>query len=142
MLLPYLDMGNLYFSAIAQRDIGKLDIILNSALRSTFSLRNPRDEHNVNLYNRANLFSLTYRHKYFVLNLIHRLVSTEDNVLYEPVRETRRNIAPLVKTSIAINQTIAKATVYVARDLWNSLSSDIRSVENHNVFKNFIRKKC
>ena len=89
MLVP-----GMYTTVMLYGDIGKLDIILNSALRSTFSIRNPRDEHNVNLYNRANLFSLTYRHKYFLLNLIHRLVSTEDIVLYEPVRQTHRNIAP------------------------------------------------
>ena len=47
-------MGNLYVLAMAQRDSRKPDIILNSALRSTFSIQNPRDEHNVNLYNRTN----------------------------------------------------------------------------------------
>ena len=57
MLLPYLDMGNLYFSSLPQRDTGKLDIILNSALRAVYNIKNPRDVHNVNIYNRANMFS-------------------------------------------------------------------------------------
>ena len=33
MLLPYLDMGNLFFSSQTLKDQGKLDIILNTALR-------------------------------------------------------------------------------------------------------------
>ena len=140
MLLPYLDMGNLYFSSLIQSDTGKLDIILNSALRSVYNISNPIDVHNVTIYKRANLFSLSFRRKYFLLNLIHRLIHTGDIVMYQSVRETRRNIAPLVKTSVAINQTIAKSTVFVARSLWNSLSPDDRLIENHDAFKNIIRK--
>ena len=50
------------------------------------------------------------------------------------------NIAPLLNTTVAINQTIAKSTVFVARDLWNSLSPEVRLIENHETFKNIIRK--
>ena len=85
MLLPYLDMGNLYFSLLSQKDLGKLDVILNSALRSVYQIKIPRNAHNLDIYNRANLFSLTFRRKYFMLNLIHRLVQTEEIDLYKNV---------------------------------------------------------
>ena len=116
MLLPYLDMGNLYFSTLSHKELGKLDTILNSALRTVYNIRVPWETHNVDIYNRANLFSLTYRRKYFMLNLIHRLIYTGDIELHEPVRVTRRNQAPILKTIIASNQTIAKSPVYTARN--------------------------
>ena len=140
MLLPYLDMGNLYFSALSQKELGKLDTILNSALRTDYNIRVRWETHNVDIYNRANLFSLTYRRKYFMLNLIHRLIYTGDLELHEPVRVTRRNQAPILITCIDSNQTIAKSPVYTARNLWNTLSIDLRSIVNHDSFKNVIRK--
>ena len=132
-------MGNLYFSSLPQRDTGKLNIILNSALRAVYNIKNPRDVHNVNIYNRANMFSLSYRRKYFLLNLVHRLISTGSISLYQVNRTTRMNIAPLLNTTVAINQTIAKSTVFIARGLWNSLSPEVRLIENHETFKNIIR---
>ena len=103
MFLPYLDMGNLYFSALSQKELGKLDTILNSALRTVYNICVPWETHNVDIYNRANLFSLTYRPKYFMLNLIHRLIYTGDIELHERVRVTQRNQAPILKTCIASN---------------------------------------
>ena len=140
MLLPYLDMGNLYFSTITMRDMDKLDIVLNSALRFVYNIRIPREIHNVDLYDRANLFSLAFGRKYFMLNMIHRLIYTDEIALYQPLRQTRRTQAPLVKTYIASNQTIAKSGVYVARDLWNSLSPDTRLIISHDTFENLIKK--
>ena len=140
MLLPYLDMGNLYFSAIPQRELGKLDTVLNSALRSVYNVRNPRDVHTVDLYVKANLFSLSYRRKYYLLNLIHRLICTGSINLDQVNRVTRMNRAPLLKTTVASKQTIANSTVFIARDLWNSLSTEMRLIDSHEVFKNLIKK--
>ena len=141
MLLPYLDMGNLYLSAQTQKDLGKLDIILNSALRIVYRIRNPRNVHMLDLYTRANLLPLAYRRQYFMLNLVHRLIVTEDIPMYIPQRETRHNNAPLVMTSIALNQSVAKSPVFVARDLWNKLPKDVRSIADHEALKNTIRKR-
>ena len=44
-----------------------------------------------------------------------------------------------MKTYIAINDTVGKSLVYVARDLWNKLSVESRSIENLDAFK---VKKC
>ena len=74
MLLPYLDMGNLFLSSQTLGDLGKLDVILNTALQTTYNIRIPRNVHMLDLYTRANIFPLAYRRKYFMLNLIHRLL--------------------------------------------------------------------
>ena len=74
-----------------------------------------------------------------MLNFIHRLIQTEE--IDNNVRLTRRTQAPIVKTFVASNQTIAKSLlVFVARDFWNSLCPDIRSIDDHEHFKAYIKK--
>ena len=135
MLLPYLDMGNLYMSSQTAVNLNKFDVILNTALRVVYHIHKPYEAHNLDLYCRANLFSLKYRRKYFLLNMMFRLIHNGDIDLVIPLRETRNNKAPTVKTYIAINDTVGKSPVYVARDLWNKLSIESRSIENLNAFK-------
>ena len=89
MLLPYLDMGNLFFSSQTQKDQSKLDVIMNTSLRLVYGVKVAREVHTLNLYIKSNMFSLTYRRKYFMLNMIHQSID-----LHIPVRETRK-IGPL-----------------------------------------------
>ena len=70
MLLPYLDMGNMFLSSQTQNDLSKLDVVLNTALWITYNIYNPRDVHMIDLYLRANLFPLVHRRKYFMLNMV------------------------------------------------------------------------
>ena len=76
MLLPYLDMGNLFLSSQPLNELSKLDVILNTALRTVHNIYIPRDVHMLDIYTRAYLFPLLYRRKYSLLSLIHRLLST------------------------------------------------------------------
>ena len=62
-------MGNLFLSSQTLVDQGKLDVILNTALRTVYNIRNPRDVHMLDIFTRANIFPLKYRWKYFMLNL-------------------------------------------------------------------------
>ena len=64
MLPPYLDMGNFFFSSQTQKDQGKLDVILNTALRLVYGVRIAREVHTLDLYNKANLFALSFCRKY------------------------------------------------------------------------------
>ena len=141
MLLPYLDMGNLFFSSQTKKDQGKLDIILNTALRLVYGIRVAREVHLTELYTKSNMFSLTYRRKYFMLNLIHRLITTEQIELLVPERETRHNRSPLIDLYVPINDTVAKSAVHVARETWNSLSPDTRGIMDHELFKTTMRCK-
>ena len=140
MLLPYLDMGNFFFSSQNQKDLGRLDTILNTALRLVYNVRVAREVHTLDLYTRSNLFSLSFRRKYFMLNLVHRLISTKRIELIVPERETRHNQGPLIKTYVPVNDIVAKSPVYVARDFWKNLPSVLRSIVNYDSFKNTIRK--
>ena len=56
------------------------------------------------------------------------------------IAETRANRAPIVETSIAINETIGKSPVFYARDLWNKLSIDNRNIDDIVKFKAAVRK--
>ena len=101
-------MGNLFFSSQTVKDLGKLDIIFNTALRLVYGVRVAREVHTLDLYTKSNMFSLTYRRKYFMLNLIHRLIGTDQIDLQEPARETRQNRSPLNNISIPINDTVGQ----------------------------------
>ena len=139
MLLPYLDMGNLFLSSQTQSDLGKLDMILNTALRTIYNVYVPRDVHMLDIYTRANIFPLKYRRKYFMLNLVHRLLITGQIDKVEVQRVTRHNMAPLLHQYVPINDIIAKSPVFIARNYWNNLSVGHRNVDDHEQFKNVIR---
>ena len=139
MLLPYLDMGNLFLSSQTLNDLGKLDIILNTALRTVYNIRNPRDVHMLDIYTRANIFPLKYRRKYFMLNLIHRLLNSGQIEQVEAQRVTRHNTAPVLQQYVTRNETILRSPTFVARDCWNNLPADVRNIDNHGHFKNIIR---
>ena len=46
-----------------------------------------------------------------MLNLIYILIAIENISMYLPQRKTRLSCAPLVKTSVATNENIAKSQV-------------------------------
>ena len=135
MLLPYLDMGNIFLTSQNKKDMSKLDVILNTALRLVYGVRVAREVHTLDLYTKSNLFSLSFRRQYFLLNMIHRLIATGQIILCTPERETRQNIAPLIKTYVPLNDTVAKSPIFVARELWNNQTPAIRSIVDHNLFK-------
>ena len=93
---------------------GKLDVILNTALRVVYLVLKPYEVHNLDLYIRANLFGLKYRRNYFLLSLMYRLIHNGEIELVIPQRETRANRAPILKTYIALNDTIGKSPVYLS----------------------------
>ena len=72
------------------------------------------DTHMMDLFIKANLFSLAYRQKYFMLNLVHRLISINDTQLIDVQRETRNDCAPLTKIYVPINDTVVKCPVNIA----------------------------
>ena len=73
------------------KDLGRLDVIMNTALRLVYCVRVVREAHTLDLNTKANMFSLPYRRKYFMLSLIHRLIATNQIELQVPERQTRQN---------------------------------------------------
>ena len=49
MLLPYPDMGHLFFSSQTIKDLGKLDMIMNTALRLVYGVWVAREVHTLDL---------------------------------------------------------------------------------------------
>ena len=133
-------MGNIFMTSQTLENVGKLDVLLNMALRVVYKVYKPYEVHNLELYSRANLFSLKYRRNYFLLNMMFRLIQNENIEQVIPQRETRGNRAPTVKTYIALNDTIGKSPVYYARDLWNKLNVKTRNIHILNHLKTVVRK--
>ena len=113
---------------------------VNTAFRITYNIYNPRDVHMIDLYLRANLFPLVHRRKYFMLNMVHRLLCTNQ---IEPVivqRTTRQNMAPVLQQYVPLNDTIGKSPVFLTRHYWNNLHAATRNIVDHEQFKNTVRK--
>ena len=72
--------------------------------------------------------------------MIHRLITTNQIDLCTPETETRQNIAPLIKTYVPLNDTVAKSPVFIARELWNSQTPVVRSIVNHETIRSNINK--
>ena len=140
MLLPYLDMGNMFFTGLPLIDRDKLDTILNTGLRTVFNVRYPTEVHRLELYTRSNMLPLEYRRNFFLLNLVHRLVSVEGIPIKEPVRATRANQGPLVLDHFTPTERILKSPVFQARLLWNNLPSDTRNIVNVDAFKDVCKQ--
>ena len=100
-----------------------------------------REVHTLNLYTKSNMFSLTYRRKYFMLNMINRLITTNQINLHIPVRETRQNRSPVIDLYVPINDTIAKSPVYVARETWNNQQPDTCGIVDHELFKKTVKQQ-
>ena len=140
MLLPYLDMGNMFFTAMPVKNLDKLDTILNTALRTVYSIRYPMDVHTLEIYTKANLLPLEFRRKYFLLNLVFRLISTSDIPTQVPVRLTRANQGPLLIEHYTPLGKIQKSPVFQARSLWNNLPVETRMLDNTVKFKEVCKK--
>ena len=136
MLLPYLDMGNMFFTAMPSSNVDKLDTILNTALRTVYGIRYPRDVHRIELHTKANLLPLEFRRKYFLLNLVFRLISMGDIPTAAPIRPTRANQGPLLIEHFTSLDKIQKSPVFQARSLWNKLPVEIGTLGNIEGFKN------
>ena len=69
MLLPYLDMGNIFMTSQTSENVGKLDVLLNTALRVVYQVYKPYEVYNV--LNRLVQF-----------NVIRRYVKTNSSPYY------------------------------------------------------------
>ena len=121
----------MFLSSLTLNGLGKLDVILNTALRTVYNIHNPRDVHMLDIYTRANIFSLKYRRQYFMLNSIHRLITTGQIDQVEAQRVTRHNMAPVLQQYVAQNDIIAKSPTSVARTYWNNLQEDVRNIDDY-----------
>ena len=95
----------------------------------------------LDIYINANIFPLKFRRKYFMLNLIHRLLNTGQIVQVVVQRATRQNSAPVLQQYVPQNDTIAKSPVFVARGYWNALPVHIRNTNEHTSFKDIVRNR-
>ena len=105
-----------------------------TALRLAYGVGVAREVHTLDLYTKSNMFSLTYRRKFSILNLIQI-------DFQEPVRETRQNRLPVVIIYIPINDTVRKSPVQFAREIWNNQHPVFHSVEDHEHFKTIVHCK-
>ena len=117
MLLPYLDMGNMFFTALPAKDMDQLkfrvfNTLLNTALRIVYRIKYPSDIHRLKLYTKADLLPLEYRRKYFLLNLTHRMICTQEIMVHEPIQITRATQAHLVVEHYTPYEKIKKSTVF------------------------------
>ena len=62
-------MGNIFLTSQTKKDMSKLDVILNTALRLVYGVRVAREVHTLDLYTKSNLFSLSFHRQYFLLNI-------------------------------------------------------------------------
>ena len=71
-----------------------------------------------------------------MLNLMHRLIITDQIELSVTQGTTHQNRAPLLQLYVPLNDTVAKSPTY--KNYWNNLSPDIRNIVDHERFKTVI----
>ena len=66
-----------------------------------------------------------------MLNLIHRLLSTNQINQVVVHRVTHQNVAPVIQQYVPQNDIIGKSPVFAARNNWNNLPADIWNINGH-----------
>ena len=139
MILPYLDMGNIYYTGLPLNDLKKLQTVQNIALRICFNIKDPLLVTTKELHLKANLLPLYYRRKYLLLTVCYRLVSNK-SLKTITGRSTRAGTAPLLfQFTPRINRT-RSCPIYTATTFWNTLPPLTRLINNKDAFKRNVSK--
>ena len=133
MILPYLDMGNCFLSAVEVKETNRLETLLNASIRVAYSI--------IKLHCYSKIMPLYYRRTYFLLTIVYRLIQTKCISLKPATRDTRYNSGPVIDYEIPHTTRCQKLPFFYAATQWNSLSPEIRLSFLIDDFKNIAKTK-
>ena len=91
MVLPYLDMGNGFLTAVKVKETNRLEVLLSASIRVAYSIKRIVDVTRYNLHCNSKILPLYYRRTYFLLTILYRLIETKCISLKPATRDTRYN---------------------------------------------------
>ena len=138
-LLPTIDYGNIFLTACTIKELEKLQVMQNNAIRCCLNIPYPRMEHVQVVHDMTNIKQVKERRSTHLLTCVHRAVLNRKLNLVERERQTRANVAPLIDCGMPRTKTIQKTPYFQGCLMWNLLPPDIRELDNLDLFKTRIK---
>ena len=107
-LLPTIDYGNIFLTACTIKELEKLQVVQNNAIRCCLNIPYPRMEHVQVVHDMTNIKKVKERRSTHLLTCVHRAVLNRKLNLVERERQTRANVAPLIDCGMPRTKTIKK----------------------------------
>ena len=138
-LLPTIDYGNIFLTACTIKELEKLQVVQNNAIRCCLNIPYPRMEHVQVVHDMTNIKKVKERRSTHLLTCVHRTVLNRKLNLVERERQTRASVAPLIDCGMPRTKTIQKTPYFQGCLMWNLLPPDIRELDNLDLFKTRIK---
>ena len=98
-----------------------MQILQNNAIRCSYSVSDPRDEHIIFLHSQANMKMIDVRRKKQILTCIWRNMRNGVIQIAQPIRQNRSAEAPSIYLPIPRSELFKKSVYYYGATLWNEL---------------------
>ena len=96
MLCSVIDYGNIFLSSINEADLLDIQILQNNAIRCSYGVSDPRNEHIHDLHVRANMKFVNTRRQKQILTCLWRNIHKGIIKIAEPIRQNRSAMAPTI----------------------------------------------
>ena len=140
MLCSVIDYGNVFLSSCNNCDLNDLQTLQNHAIRCSYNVKSPREEHVVDLHVKSKIKFINVRRKKQILTCCWRNIKKGVIVTSNPVRVMRSNLAPTIYLPIPKTELFKKSVYYYGATLWNSLPPNVRLCDDIDGFKLEINK--
>lgn len=153
IILPIIDYGNFCLTPCSDKLRTKLQRLQNRALRICFKAK--RRDSVIDLHIKASLATLDKRRELDIIKIFHNKVYNDlnqfdntsiveanfQNINDNQVPITRSMLAPQIHTQKPNSEKFRRSLLYTGTYLWNSLSTELRNIVDHNSFKLSVKRE-
>lgn len=132
-ILPYLDIGNLFYCASNKSSLNSLQVIQNRALKVIYSRKEWTNTETA--HRRSKLLTLEDRRNMSCLKYAHTLTYEPTNMADTHNRSLRSNTKILLKVNLAKNRKFERSFVHQSRRIWNLLPHEHKAIRVFTHFK-------
>lgn len=134
MLYSYFDYRNIVYTFSTEKNVNKLQKIMNTALRLVFHTN--RFTSVTELHRRAKMMSVKDRIQFNLLKFAHRQVRLGNPLFsFVDAPATRATSHKIVKLLRPKTTKFKRSPYYSAIQYWNQLDNDLRSISDPVIFK-------
>lgn len=133
MILPYFDVGDIYYNSANNELLKGLQSLQNSALRLILGRKNwPGSEQ---AHAECNLFQTRKRRIYNLIKNGQKLSFTGSNLKSQNIHSLRSSRKILLKEQKAKSKKVENSFLYKSRKFWNQIPEDLKKIRDWSAFK-------
>lgn len=136
-ILPYIDLGNPFYSCANQNSFKAIQTLQNRALRIVYRRKEWPGTDIARTESR--LLHARKRWIFFLLKHAHQLSYNAHNLRWIPNRNLRSNNNLYLRTTLPKSRKFEKSFVYQSIRIWNLLSNQLKNNRNFKSFKTRVK---